>query len=319
MDIGQSRHVFSPRLLRPYDLLRKIDKPQDDFERSISQLDQRFVAAAKSEMYRTSKGWIDKAVSQQEVRLLSIDNLQYLVPRFTKTRTVGIDTTSIGRTRLIGIFVIPDDNAGATFFEKHLGLPKTHNHAEWKWSRLNTSYQSAVLKEFDVALRVCCEAGLLIETEIVSYGKGHTKDKLTNLVEGCFSGYETSDGERRKQLRSLFYSLINNTPVHCDPDFTPVSPEDVVRTLVRQLAKTDSGFNRFTPVNVPLRSQESTPIQIADILVGAIRELRVEGLSIQPFEDLWFDKRKIRTWKGSSAKAAYFAAKEDISRAQSTV
>jgi hypothetical protein len=53
--------------------------------------------------------------------------------------------------------------------------------------------------------------------------------------------------------------------------------------------------------------------------VGDIRELRVEGLSIQPFEDLWFDKRKIRTWKGSSAKAAYFAAREDISRAQSTV
>lgn len=56
LDIGQTRYVFNPRLLRPYDLLRKIDKPQDDFERLISQLDQRFIAAAKSEMYRTSKG-----------------------------------------------------------------------------------------------------------------------------------------------------------------------------------------------------------------------------------------------------------------------
>jgi hypothetical protein len=146
-----------------------------------------------------------------------------------------------------------------------------------------------------------------------------TLNKLTNLVEGCFSGYERTEGEKRKQLRSLFYSLINNTPVHCDPDFTPVSPEDVVRTLVRQLAKTDSGFDRFTPMNVPLRSHGSTPIQIADLLVGAIRELGVQGLSIQPFENLWFDKRKIRNWKGSSAKAAYFAAKEDSSRAQSTV
>lgn len=97
--------------------------------------------------------------------------------------------------------------------------------------------------------------------------------------------------------------------MHCDSDFTPVSPEDVVRTLVRQLAKIDSGFDRFTPVNVPLRSHESIPIQIADILVGAIRELRINGLSIQPFEDLWFDNRKIRSWKGSFAKTAYFVTK----------
>jgi hypothetical protein len=159
----------------------------------------------------------------------------------------------------------------------------------------------------------------LIETDIISFGKGHAKDKLTNLVEGCFSGYEATEDEKRKRLRSLFYSLINNTPVHCDPDFTPVSPEDVVRTLVRQLAKTELGFDRFTPVNVPLRSHESTPIQIADILVGAIRELRVQGLSIQLFENLWFDRRKIRNWRGFSAKAAYFVANEDISRAQSTV
>jgi hypothetical protein len=309
LDLGKGLHVFNPRLLRPYDLLKKIDKPQDDFDRLISQLDQRFVATAKSEMYRAAKGWIEKAVVEQEIRLLSIDNTQYLVPRLTRTRTIGIDTTSIDRRRLIGIFVIPDDNAGAAFFDKHLRLPKTHNHAEWKWSKLNGFHQSAILKQFNVALRVCCEAALLIDTDILSSGKGHVKDKLTNLVEGCFSGYETSDGERRKQLRSHFYSLMNNTPVHCDSDFTPVSPEDVVRTLVRQLAKIDSGFDRFTPVNVPLRSHESIPIQIADILAGAIKELRINGLSIQPFEDLWFDRRKIRSWKGSFAKAAYFVTK----------
>jgi hypothetical protein len=204
LDLGKGPQVFSPRLVRPYDLLKKIDKPQDDFDRLISQLDQRFVATAKSEMYRAAKGWIEKAVVQQEIRLLSIDNTQYLVPRLTRTRTIGIDTTSIDRRRLIGIFVIPDDNAGAAFFDKHLRLPKTHNHAEWKWSKLNGFHQSATLKQFNVALRVCCEAALLIDTDILSSGKGHVKDKLTNLVEGCFSGYETSDGEKESN-----YDLIS--------------------------------------------------------------------------------------------------------------
>ena len=311
LGIGQGRLDFSPRILRPYDLLRKIDKPQDDldnFDRSISQLDQHFVAAAKSEMYRARRGWIDKAISEQKIRMLSIDDTQYLIPRLSKTRSVGIDTSSIDTRRLIGIFIIPDENAGASLFDKHLQLPKTHNHAEWKWNKLNETYRNIVLEKFNVVLRVCCEAGLLIDTDLLSSGKGHVKDKLTNLVEGCFSGYENLCGEERKQLRSCFYSLINNTPVHCDSDFTSVSPEDVVRTLVRQLAKTDSGFNRFTPLNVPLRSHESTSIQIADILVGAIKELKVRNLSIQPFEDLWFDKRKIRSWKSSSAKPACFVS-----------
>jgi hypothetical protein len=221
---------------------------------------------------------------------------------------VGIDTSSDGNTKLIGIFVIPDDQAAATFFDVHLGLPKTHNHAEWKWSKLNDEHRDAVLRQFDLTLHVCCEAGLMISTDVLSSGKGHAKDKLTNLVEGCFSGYEATGGQRRKELRSLFFSRINKVPVYCDSDFVPVSPEDVVRTLVRQLARTDSGSGQFTPMNVPLRSHESIPIQIADILVGALKELRVRGQPIRPFEDLWLDLRKIRSWKGSYAKAAYFFA-----------
>jgi hypothetical protein len=89
--------------------------------------------------------------------------------------------------------------------------------------------------------------------------------------------------------------------------------------LVRQLAKTDSGFNNLTPVNVPLRSHESIPIQVADILVGAIKELVVQNQSIQPFDSLWFDKRKIRSWKGSFAKAACFIDSTVGGQAQPTV
>jgi hypothetical protein len=315
--LGTTQYVFTPRLFRPYDLLKKMGSPHDDFDKFITKLDSRFVALAKSEMYRTGKGWIDKALSARHVRQLSIDTVQYLIPCF-RTETVGIDTTSVDKTRFIGIFVVPDYDTAAILFDKHLGLPKTHNHAEWKWSKLDDQYREAVLKQFNTTLRVCCRAGLVIETDVLS-GKAHLKDKLTNLVEGCFSGYEAVEGERRKKLRSLFYSYINNVPVHCDSDFQSVPPQEVVRILVRQLAKTDSGFESFTPVNVPLRSHESIPIQVADILVGAIKELGVQHHSIQPFDNLWFDKRKIRSWKGSFAKAACFVDEGVGGQVQPTV
>jgi len=315
--LGTNHYVFTPRMFRPYDLLKKVDSPQDDFDKFVTKLDSRFVSLAKSEMYRSGKGWIDKAISARQIRQLSIDTVQYLIPCFT-TGTIGIDTTSVDMTRFIGIFVIPDYGAAATLFDKHLGLPKTHNHAEWKWNKFDSPYRDVVLHQFNTTLRVCCSAGLVIQTDVLS-GKGHLKDKLTNLVEGCFSGYEAIEGERRQQLRSLFYSLINNVPVHCDSDFQSVPPQEVVRILVRQLAKTDSGFNNFTPVNVPLRSHESIPIQVADILVGAIKELGVQNKSIQPFDSLWFDKRKIRSWKGSFAKAACFVDNSVVGQAQPTV
>ena len=319
MTADADHYVFSPRLLRPYDLLKKSEQMQNDFDRFISKLDPRFTTVAKSEMYRSGKGWIDKAISAEEIRLFTIDGAQYLVPRIPKSVTIGIDTSSIGTKRLIGIFVIPDAHAVAIYFEKHLRLPKTHNHAEWKWSQLDKEYRKTILENFNFVLRLCCKAALLIETNVLSTGKAHAKDKIKNLVEGCFSGYETSDGTKRKHLRSLFYSLINNTPVHCDSDFDPVSPDDVVRTLVRELAKTDSQFSEYTPMNVPLRSHESITIQVADILVGALKDIKASGSPIQPFEILVFDNRKIRSWHGSFAKAAYFVAEDVMGQAQSTV
>jgi len=314
------KYQFKPRLLRAYDLLRKIDKPRDDFDRFVAALDPRFVSAAKSELYRTRKGWIDKAISSGDARIVEIDGQEYLVPRFSKNRTVGIDTSSIDPDiRLIGTFIVPDEGACGVYFDKHLGLPKTHNHAEWKWNKLNPNHRRTVLSRFEEFVRICCEAGLLIETDVLSKGKAHFRDRLTNLVEGCFSGYQNSQGKARADLRAFFFSLINNTPVHCDSDFHPLATEDVVRTLVRQLAKVDSHFQSFAPVNVALRSHESLTIQIADILVGAIKELRKNKLSVEPFKQLSFDMRKIRHFNSSFAKSAYFVAKNLAGQVQPTV
>lgn len=301
---------FRPRLLRPYDLLKKREKVEDEFDRLLATIDPKFFDVAKSEMYRTKRGWIGKAISSGDARTIILNDESYVVPRFSKARTVGVDSSAAGPLRLIGIFSVPDELAAEFYFDKHLKLPKTHNHAEWKWSRLNASYKQTVSSNFKATLSVCCEAALLVETDVLSNVKGHFKDRITNLIEGCFSGYERTEGERRRNLRNAFFSIINNTPVHCDPDFHPVSSEDFVRMLVRQLAKADSQFREFTPLNVPLRSHESRTIQIADILVGALKEARKKGNPLEPFNQLSFDKRKIRRFGNSTAKAFYFLAEE---------
>jgi hypothetical protein len=81
---------------------------------------------AKSELYRKGKGWIDRSIQSGDARLSELeDEDRYLIPRYSKDRTVGIDTTSIDeRVRAIGIFVIPDASAGERYLDKHLKLPK---------------------------------------------------------------------------------------------------------------------------------------------------------------------------------------------------
>lgn len=304
---GGQVYAFEPRLLRRYDLLRKRGPPRDKFDEFLSLLDPKFFDVAKSELYRKEKGWIDRSVQSGDARLSDTeDEDRYLIPRYSKDRTVGIDTSSIDeRVRAIGIFVIPDASAGELYFAKHLKLPKTRNHAEWKWTKLNDSYRKSTMNCFKTCLTVCAEAALVIETDALTEAKAHHKTRIENLVEGCFSGYEKTEGQKRATLRTAFFSLINNTQVHCDPDFHPLSSEEVVRTLVRQLAKANSYSHPFVPVNVPLHSYESPTIQIADILVGAFKELRKSGQQVNPFARLYFDKRKIRRF-GSVARASYF-------------
>jgi hypothetical protein len=317
---GDRVYTFEPRLLEAYDILRKRDPPQDEFDEFLAALDARFFDVAKSELYRKGKGWIDRATQSEHARVSELeDENRYLIPRYSKDRTVGIDTSSVGeQVRAVGIFVIPDASAGEKYLGKHLKLPKTKNHPEWKWSKLNDAYKRMVMDKFGRCLAVCSEAALVIETDALTRAKGHSKTRMENLVEGCFSGYEKTEGQRRRELRKAFFSLVNGTQVHCDPDFHPMSSEEVVRILVRQLAKDDSFFNAFTPVNVPLKSHESHTIQITDILLGAFKDLRRNDRSVGPFSRLHFDKRKIRRF-GSVAKVSYFLGRRVGDQVQPTV
>ncbi len=104
---------------------------------------------------------------------------------------------------------------------------------------------------------------------------------FTKLISGCFSGYErwTPSGyvsevppkTSRLVLKEKFFELANNTPIHCDADFSPLSADKIVRLFVEKLAQRDNRTYNFTPLYVGLRSHESESIQLADVITGYIR------------------------------------------------
>ncbi len=64
------------------------------------------------------------------------------------------------------------------------------------------------------------------------------------------------------------FKLSNEIPIHCDSDFQPLTPVKIVKQFVKILAD----GNSFEPLNVLKDSHESEPIQIADILCGALKQ-----------------------------------------------
>jgi len=296
--------TFSPRLVQPYDFLRKREG-RDDFERYLDSIDQRFFEVARSEMYRKERGWIERGVDSGEIRRVRVGKLEALVPRLSTSASVGIDSSSIGDYwRIFGLFAIPDEVSAYEYLEKHLGLPKTHNHEEIRWSKLNPEKRGTVIDRFDQCFSVCCQAALVINTDVLTGAKSQIRDRISNLMDGCFSGYEKT--QDRKLLRGKFFEMMNGAPMHCDPDFSPLPPGEVVRVILKRLSKQDGEFVECTPLVAQLHSHESRPIQIADILVGAIGRLLGESKPILPLRELRFDPRKIRSYPKTKAECYYF-------------
>lgn len=305
-----------PRLTTPYDFLRTTKRPRNEFDMLLRSLDPRFTAVAKSEMYRKGKGWIDRGTAGYEgmkIRQISVGNKSYLLPVLSDSAAIGVDTTSMqNRVTVLCFCFIPDPEAGYIYLERHLNLPKTHNHREFKWSRLNQDHKKRVLQNFETVLKICCNALLTIITDTLISPPDKLENILTNLIEGCFSGYERMPGQKtlRPALRRKFFSLANATQVHCDCDFLPLTPSKVVRVFVKTLAKRDGQFEDFTPLLASLRSHESKPIQITDVLVGAIRTKMQRNESMDPIKTLPFDKRKIKHYKRRTTNAYFWAIKD---------
>jgi hypothetical protein len=89
-----------------------------------------------------------------------------------------------------------------------------------------------------------------------------------------------------------------------------LTPDKVVRLLVQTLAKQNNGyFENYTPLFANLRSHESKPIQIADIIAGMVKTKLFENKEAQELvKPLPFDLRKMIKYSDSPPKAYFWFA-----------
>jgi hypothetical protein len=303
---------LKPTLVTPYDFSRKIRQSTNDYEKLLASLDSRFKDAARAEVYRKTKGWIAQGLQGYhgtKIRRVKVDKNILLLPVLFDKNSVGIDTSSIEeKITILAFCFIPDYEAAYIYLEKHLNLPKTHNHEEFKWTKLNWNYKAKVLERFKLLLSISCNAILLIETDAIISPIGKFENIFKNLIEGCFSGYEKDPkhAKLRPALRKKFFQLANDVQVHCDKDFPHLSSDKAVKLFVQTLAKQNDWYEKYTPLFAPLKSHESKPIQVADIIVGAIKTKIQNDEPLDPLAPLAFDKRKIAAYKGRYAKAYYW-------------
>ena len=190
---------------------------------------------------------------------------------------------------------------------------KKGSHTEYKWSYLSRpgleKFQKMVLDRFELFLAICCNGLLVLNTDVLISPREKRHNLFPKLIDGCFTGYEGMPGQMklRSQLKEKFFELANNTAVHCDSDFSPLTPEFIARHLVQTLAKRGNRFQEFSPLYAPLESEESISIQLADMIVGALKTKIEGGESLSPpLERLFFDKRKIRASKDKMLQAYYW-------------
>lgn len=202
---------------------------------------------------------------------------------------IGLDTSSgDDDTSYLAICCFKDAESGYAYLEKHLQLPKAKQPKELKWRKIDSDNRDLVLSRFGTLLNISCDAILLLKTNALKKPEEKLSDIFIKLIAGSFSGYEHFKGDERTELKRMFFSLVNNTPVHFDSDFSPLSTDKIVRFLVRTLA--DGG--RFLPLHVGLRSEESHPIQVADIICGSLKTLsNKDALLSNAFRQIPFDDK----------------------------
>ena len=165
------------------------------------------------------------------------------------------------------------------------------------------------LTEPELTLSICCDGLLVIKTNALNERRGKIGNLFTNLIEGRFSGYERDPKQKnlRPNLKRKFFGIVNEVQIHCDADFRPLTPEKVVRLLVQTLAKRDGNqFEEYTPLFANLRSHESKPIQVADIVAGMTKTIIESGVSQKSLQQLSFDLRKMKRYSDNPPKAYFW-------------
>lgn len=302
---------LKPTLVRPYDFVKKKPVPKTDYERLMNDLDPSFKDAARTEIYRAERGWIARGIRERKIRRISIGKDTFLIP-FLSRQEIGIDTSGlcdISGTKIASIVLafcfLSDPEAGYVFLEKHLCLLKSDHPIEFKWRDLNPEYRKKVDQNFRKFLNICCEAVIVLNTNALLSPIEKPSNVFKKLVEGCFSGYEEWRGKERLALKERLSELINGTPIHCDADFSPLTPEKIVGLFARTIDRS------ITPLYALSKSHESIPIQLADIIVGAIRTKIQHGiippkpLSNWPFDTRYLKKRDGRKERPDKRVKAY--------------
>jgi hypothetical protein len=305
-------YKLSPTLVTPYDFLKKIENPLSQYERLLSELDKDFKATAKTEMYRTDRGWISQGIAKNIIKKIDVDEKTYLIP-ILSSPSIGIDTSGMNnKSSVILVCCLDNTEGGIVFLEKHLGISKSGRRNEHKWNKLNKSNRAQVIDNLNLLLNISSCGLLAIHTNVLVSPVGSLINAFRDLIDGCFTGYEnmpTQPQNVREELRQTFFDMCNNTPIHCDPDFRPLSRDKIVRVLVRTLSKRDERLRPCVPLHVTLESHESRPIQIADIIAGVISLKIRNNNQLTPLSYLYFDNRKINRKarrKGKFAKAYYW-------------
>jgi len=316
IDFQYGKQIFRlrPTLVQPADFYRRtFGSSLTSYESLLKALNPTFKSLASSEVYRDRTGWIAQGLrgyNDRRIRRIKADGDVFLIPALSKQRSIGIDTSGLrNNDSVIVICSIPDYEGAYIFLERHLKLPKDHYKKEFHWSKLNTVYRGEVLKKFELTLSICCDGLLVIKTNALNDRRGKIENLFTNLIEGCFSGYERDPNQKnlRPNLKRKFFEIVNDVQIHCDADFRPLTPEKVVRLLVQTLAKKDSGqFEDYTPLFANLRSHESKPIQVADIVAGMIKTTIETGISQKSLQQLPFDLRKMKRYSDNPPKAYFW-------------
>lgn len=312
---GNQTFRLEPTLVMPADFQRRtIETPHSSYESFLKALDPVFKSLANSEVYRAKTGWIAKGLNGhngRKIRRITIGDDAFLIPDLSKQTAVGIDTSGCQTDETVMVICsIPDYEGAYVWLEKHLKLPKDLKKNELHWRKLNSAFRQQLLDKFELTLSICCDRLLVIKTNAFIDRRGKMENIFTNLIEGCFSGYEADPKQNnlRPILKQKFFRSINGVQVHCDADFTPLKPDKVVRLLVQTLAKQQGDyFENYTPLFANLHSHESKPIQIADIIAGMVKTKLENKNANELLTLLPFDLRKLIKYSDSPPKAYFWS------------
>ena len=283
-----------PFCLAAYDLLSAVDS-RTAFGKYLSMLPPEFISSAKSELYRSKRGWIARGVDEGRIVVYRESDKHYVVPRLSSGPAVGIDSSS--NTFVVCFF----DNhiGGIRYLEDHLHIPKgsVRREKEFKWNKLNSVNRQKIHDHIGRIMNISCRGVIAINTNLINSGNRLTSNQMAGIIDGCFSGYNNDPVQNqdiRQGFRERFFGYCDGIPAHCDPDFQKLDPSDIVRIIVRQLSYQYGRTRECTPAYATLQSHESLPIQLADLLVGCIsRKIMNEESPPIPLDHLFFDTRRL--------------------------